>query len=171
MSTSKGSQLPSAGLAAFGTVLVLAAGMVMKWEGYKADPYLDSVNVLTVCYGTTQNVQRRTYSRAECEAYLARDLAEARKVVHACVTAPMLPHQEAALISFAYNVGPGREGVRDGLCRLKNGKQPQIRQKANAGDWVGACAEFSNWTRAGGKRLLGLERRRADERRLCEGRV
>lgn len=151
--------------------IALAACVVMKWEGYKTDPYLDSVGVLTVCYGTTQAVQHRRYSRAECEAFLARDLEEARETVHACVKAPMLPHQEAALISFAYNVGPGRAGVRDGLCWLKNGKQPRIRVKANAGDWVGACAEFSNWTLAGGQRLLGLERRRADERRLCEGRI
>lgn len=151
--------------------IAAASAVVMKWEGYRADPYFDSVGVLTVCYGTTMDVQRRRYSRAECEAFLARDLEEAREIVRACIKAPMLPHQEAALISFAYNVGPGREGVRDGLCRLKNGRQPQIRLKANAGDWVGACAELSNWTRAGGKRLLGLERRRADERRLCEGRV
>lgn len=164
---SKGSVV--AGIAA--GALALAAGVVMKWEGYKADPYIDAVGVLTVCYGTTTDVQRRQYSGAECEAFLARDLEEARDVVHACVKAPMVPHQEAALISFAYNVGPGRPGVRDGLCWLKNGNQPRIRIKANAGDWVGACAELSNWTRAGGRRLLGLERRRADERRLCEGRV
>lgn len=152
-------------------IIALAAGVVMKWEGYRADPYFDSVGVLTVCYGATQDVQRRRYSRAECDAFLARDLEKARETVHACVKRPMLPHQEAALISFAYNVGPGKAGMRDGLCVLKSGRQPQIRVKANAGDWVGACAELSNWTRAGGRKLLGLERRRADERRLCEGRV
>lgn len=164
----KGKTIAAGGVAA---VLALAATVVTKWEGYKADPYIDAVGVLTVCYGTTQNVQMRRYTRAECESFLERDLAEARETVHACIKSPMLPHQEAALISFAYNVGPGHPGVRDGLCWLKNGNKPRIRVKANAGDWAGACAELSNWTKAGGKRLLGLERRRADERRLCEGRV
>lgn len=157
-------------LAATG-ILAAAAVVVTKWEGYEPVPYVDPVGILTVCYGTTQAVDRRAYSQTECEAFLQRDLAEARKTVRACITAPMLPHQEAALISFTYNVGPGRAGVRDGLCWLRNGNQPRLRVKANAGDWVGACAELSNWTRAGDKKLKGLERRRADERALCEGRL
>lgn len=140
-------------------VIALASTVVMKWEGYKADPYFDSVGVLTVCYGTTQSVQSRRYSRAECEAYLARDLAEAAGHVHRCIATPMPEHTEAALISAAYNIGP----------KVVCGST--LQRKANAGDLAGACAELSKWVYAGGKKLPGLANRRADERRLCEGRV
>lgn len=39
----------------------------------------------------------------------------------------------------------------------------------NAGDTAGAAEQLGRWVLAGGKRMRGLERRRADERRLFEG--
>lgn len=144
---------------AAGGVLAIAAAITAKWEGYKPDPYFDAVNVLTVCYGTTQNVQMRRYSRAECEAFLERDLKEAQAHVRRCIKVEMPDYTEAAFISASYNIGP----------KVVCGST--LQRKANAGDLKGACAELSKWVYAGGKRLLGLERRRADERRLCEGRI
>lgn len=151
-------------------MLLLAVALVMPWEGYSSRPYRDAVGVLTVCYGHTGNIAARTYTQAECEQLLQSDLGKAWQVVQRCVTAPMTPYQAAALVSFAYNVGPGVAGVKDGLCTLKSGAQPRIRQYANQGRWPEACAQLQYWVSARGKRLRGLERRRAAEQALCEGR-
>lgn len=150
-------------------MLMLALALVIPWEGYSPQPYRDAVGVLTVCHGHTGTIKQREYSQAECAALLHSDLGRAWQIVQRCITAPMTPNQAAALTSFAFNVGPGAEGVKDGLCTLKSGQQPRIRQYANAGRWPEACAQLSLWVSARGQRLRGLERRRAAERALCEG--
>jgi lysozyme len=177
MTEPKSNAGPVAGGAA---AIALVVALVASHEGYVPKVYKDPIAILTVCYGHTGPELRmgQTYTKAECEAYLAQDLAEAQATVRRCITSPMLPHQEAALISFAFNVGPGRKESapgrkdgKDGLCVLNNGNHSTMRRKANAGDWVGACAEFSKWTKAGGIVFRGLVRRRTEERALCEGRA
>lgn len=153
------------------SALLLAVALVIPWEGYSSRPYLDAVGVLTVCHGHTGGIERREYSRAECDRLLHSDLGNAWQIVQRCVQVPMTDYQAAALTSFAFNVGPGAEGVKDGLCWLKTGEQPRIRKFANAGRWPEACAQLQYWVSARGKRLRGLERRRAAEQALCEGRV
>ena len=73
--------------------------------------------------------------------------------------------EEAALISFAYNVGldddadSKAEGLGDStLLRLHN-----------TGNKAAAAKEFSRWVFAQGHRLRGLERRREDERLMYLG--
>lgn len=140
-------------------VLALAAAIVRPWEGYEPTPYRDIVGVLTVCYGHTGSdvVAGKRYTRAECDALLRRDLAEANSLVRRCITRPMPESVEAALTSAAYNVGP----------RVVCGST--LQRKAQAGDWAGACAELDKWVYAGGRKVRGLVDRRAAERRVCEG--
>ena len=65
------------------------------------------------------------------------------------------PHQWAAHTSFAYNVGLGTYG-RSSVARLfQEGRQ------------VEACRFLSRYVYAGGRKLRGLERRRAAEIKLC----
>lgn len=156
-----------------GGVIALAASVVVYFEGYVPNTYADPVGIPTACYGHTGADVRmgQQYTRPECMALLEADLASANAIVHRCITAPMLPHQEAALTSFAFNVGPGKAGVKDGLCVLKNGRQPYIRRMANSGQWSEACAGLMDWTSANGVKLRGLVRRRVAERAMCEGRV
>jgi lysozyme len=59
-----------------------------------------------------------------------------------------------ALVSLAYNIGLG------------NLQRSQIRMRANRDDWEGAADAFMQWTKAGGRELPGLIKRRTDERRL-----
>ena len=147
-----------------GAVLLSAAAIIKPWEGYKPQPYIDAVGVLTVCYGHTGRstgtaVERKTHTQAECDALLEADMLEAWRHVERCITAPMTTWQGAALLSAASNIGPSV------VCGSK------LQKKANAGDWVGACAELDRWTYAGGKQLRGLVNRRAEERKVCEGRL
>jgi lysozyme len=151
--------------------LLLAAFLIKPWEGRSLTSYLDIVGILTVCDGHTGQVEQRRYTEAECDRLFDSDLGEAWRTVSRCYTGPMQPYQAAALMSLAYRTGPGAPGHKDGVCWLKSGRQPTIRQLANAGDWAGACAQFVYWVSAGGKRVKGLENRARAERKLCEGRT
>jgi len=74
----------------------------------------------------------------------------------------------AAFLSFIYNVGPGKPGVKDGFVWLKNGRHSTMLLHLQAGRIQPACAQLSDWVSAGGRKLGGLVRRRAAERQLCE---
>lgn len=138
-------------------VLALVSALLGHFEGLSLRPYRDPIGVLSVCYGHTGNVQQRTYTKDECEALLRQDMAVAGNELHRCITVPMQPNQEAALTSAIYNLGS------QVVCGSTLGKL------ANAGDWPGACAQLSRWVNAGGRQVVGLVRRRAAERALCEG--
>ena len=59
-----------------------------------------------------------------------------------------------ACVAFSFNVGLG------------NFQRSQIRQCILREDWEGAADAFMQWTKAGGKVLKGLVRRRDAERQL-----
>jgi len=127
-------------------------------EGEGRIGYLDPVGIATKCYGDTTNVVvGKAYSEAECRESLETQLIAHAEPVLKCT--PVLQgktNQLAAAVSLAYNIGAGA------YCKSTAAK------KFNAGDFAGACAEFSRWTLAGGKQLPGLVKRRAEERALCE---
>ncbi|GGA05699.1 lysozyme [Dyella caseinilytica] len=156
-------------------VLALTLGIVLSFEGNPPKAYMDRLPLNptpTACMGHTGADVRVgvAYSAAQCEQWAREDIAIANATVHRCITAPMTANQEAALTDFAYNVGPGVKGVKDGLCTLRDGSAPKIRQYANAGQWSAACQQITRWVYAGGKELPGLVRRRHAERELCEKR-
>lgn len=153
-----------------GVVAVLVP-LVKKHEGEVYAGYLDPIGIVTACVGHTRTAELRPYTKSECEELLAQDLLEANRIVDRCVAVPLEPHQRAAFISFAFNVGPGKAGVKDGFCVLKNGRTPTFLRRLNAGDYAGACAGLEAWRTAGGRVFRGLVKRRADERALCEGRL
>jgi len=142
---------------AVGAVLAAAAGLVAMWEGYRPTPYHDVGGIPTVCFGHAHNVEDRRYTRAECKALLAEDLATAYGQVTRCIHVPMTDGQAAALTSATYNIGPAV------VCGST------LQRLANAGDWTGACNQLMRWNRAGGRVVLGLTRRRAAERAMCLG--
>lgn len=150
----------SPGFAALIAVIGVAAASVLvpavaSFEGKRNDPYFDSVNVLTVCFGETRVAMRR-YSDAECNQMLAAGLAGFSGAVLACV--PGLkekPHALAASASLAYNIGPA------GFCRST------AARRFRAGDIAGGCDAFLMWRFAGGREIRGLKRRRAAERAIC----
>lgn len=156
----KKSPAAARGLFAAIATLGIAAGVVRPWEGLETEPYFDIVNVATVCYGTTgpEVIFGRTYSLPECEALLTGDLRQFAFELDRCVApgAPMTPQQQAAVLSWAYNVG-GKQACSSTLVRKLNAGMPPA-------DW---CRELLRWNRAGGKVVRGLTNRRQHEYQIC----
>jgi GH24 family phage-related lysozyme (muramidase) len=93
------------------------------------------------------------WTQAQCDARLATDLARyAAEVAAAIGDAPTTQAQFDALVSFHYNTGA--------IARAT------LTKRHIAGDYQGAAREFARWTRAGGRVLKGLVRRRAAEAEL-----
>jgi GH24 family phage-related lysozyme (muramidase) len=133
-----------------------AVSFIGQWEGLQTEAYRDIVGVWTVCYGETKGVQPGdSYSKAECDAMLAREIVSYEAALDRCLTAEVPLGMKIALVSWTYNVGPGA------ACRST------LVRKANAGDLVGACHELPRWNRAGGRVIRGLTNRRLSERAMC----
>lgn len=90
----------------------------------------------------------------EAERLLYEDACIALRAVAHAVRYPLSIAQQAALASFAFNVGAGA------LLRST------LVKKLNAGDVRGAADEFGRWIYAGGNVLPGLVERRRREREL-----
>jgi len=66
----------------------------------------------------------------------------------------------------------GNQGIFDSLCSfafnvgLGSLQRSTLRMKTNRGDFEEAADEFLKWTKAGGRVLPGLVKRRNDERAL-----
>jgi lysozyme len=143
-------------------VLLLAAGLIAKWEGVRYEAYPDPATggaPWTVCFGHTGlGVERgRKYTRAECDAFLREDMQQADAIVRACVPREMPDGVRASLISLTFNVGPKP------VCTGSPGRF------ARAGDWPNTCKSLDLYKFAGGRVFRGLVLRRADERKVCEG--
>ena len=98
----------------------------------------------------------RVLSMAEVDAILAADLATFERGVLRLCPSGLTQGRFDALFSFSFNVGLG------------NLQRSTIRMKHNRGDFEGAAEGFMAWTKAGGKELPGLVKRRKHERALYE---
>jgi len=155
--------------------------LMHKYEGYRNRPYLCPAHIWTIGYGHVlyqDQIQlpvtrkegyvgfvrkeyplrpehARAWSKAEIDQLFQSDVAAFERGVLRLVPG-CAGHQGRfdALVSFAYNAGLG------------NLQRSQIRMKANRGDIEGAADAFMQWTKAGGKELPGLVKRRTDERRM-----
>ncbi|MFC3097389.1 lysozyme [Alteraurantiacibacter palmitatis] len=135
--------------------LALAVATIAPWEGKRNEPYRDPIGILTVCYGETR-VPMRRYTDAECTAMLESGAAGFMEGVRRRNPGIVeYPHQWAAHTSLAYNIGQSAYD-RSSVARLfAEGRQ------------VEACRFMNRFVYAGGKKLRGLERRRAAEVELC----
>ena len=126
-----------------------------EFEGFRRDAYRDAAGVLTIGYGHTGKDVREddrltTYG---AEQLLLIDLQEHEAAVRRLHVA-RTQGQFDALVSFSFNVGIGRLHRSSLLKVIRNGgSKAQIQR------------EFKRWVYAGGKKLHGLERRRAWEAR------
>lgn len=136
------------------------------WEGFRANPYMDAVGVLTWGYGQTQGPHpSQPWTEAEATLDLTARYAQAEHDMRKLFPAVALsPGQVDALTSFYDNVGPGSVGHKDGLHYLKPGGFSTLYQLIIAGLHKSAANEFPKWNLGAGKPLPGLTARRAIER-------
>lgn len=96
----------------------------------------------------------RQLTMEEVDAILQADLKRFEAGVRKLCPANLSQSRLDALVSFSFNVGLG------------NLQRSSIRMRHNRGDFAGAADEFMKWTKAAGKVLPGLVKRRTDERNL-----
>ena len=97
----------------------------------------------------------RSLTMGEVDAILAQDLARfERGVARLCPAAIDRQGVFDSLVSFSFNVGLG------------NLQRSGLRMKTNRGDFDEAADEFLKWTKAAGRVLPGLVKRRKDEQAL-----
>jgi GH24 family phage-related lysozyme (muramidase) len=144
--------------------LVIAVPLVSKWEGLRTTAYLDRIAspaVWTVCFGETRGVEQGdSYTVAECEGMLAREILVFRDNLHSAYNPETLSERlpatrDTAYTSLAYNAGVHAISRSTAVRRL------------NGGDIVGGCEALTWWNKAGGRVVRGLVNRRTEERSLC----
>lgn len=140
----------------------LATAIAIPAEGLRQYAYYDPPGILTVCYGSTVDVEKgRKYSLAECRARLDADMATAVRTVEACQ--PGLPENVlAAFADAVYNMGPTI------AC---NPLRSTAARHLARDEYREACEQLPRWNKA---RVLGqmvelpgLTKRREKERLLC----
>lgn len=147
------------GLSAAGAIL--AAVLVSHWEGMNLVAVhlkFDPPGVITVCGGITNydlpklKVGDR-YTKPQCLDLLADAAKRYGAMIGKCIPnlSALPPHRQAALASFAVNLGPGR------VCGTA------IARNINAGNTDAACNAMLQYVRANGKFLQGLKNRRTDK--------
>jgi lysozyme len=154
-------------------VSAAAIDMIKHHEGVRAKPYrcpallwtVGCGHVIDPTHAAVKYEERkslpvpagwdRTLTMGEVDAILAQDLGRfERGVVRLCPAAVGRQGVFDALVSFAFNVGLG------------NLQRSSLRMKTNRGDFEEAAEEFMKWTKAAGRVLPGLVKRRKDEQAL-----
>jgi lysozyme len=130
--------------------------LIEHFEGLRLEAYKCPASVWTIGYGHTSEVKRgQKITREEAEALLMADLHEYEETVCKAVgLAKTTENQFSAMVSLAYNIGPGAFGSSSVLRLHKDGRNAEA---ANA---------FKLWNKGGGKVLTGLVTRRQAEEEL-----
>lgn len=135
--------------------------LIKEFEGFRAAAYQDAVGIWTIGYGTTAVAgvgitpkAGMKISEAQALGYLDAAVTKFSHEVTRLLKRPANDNEFGAMVSLAYNIGPGAF-AKSSVLRL-----------FNAGDKEGAAAAFLLWNKAGGKVLRGLVRRREAEKRL-----
>lgn len=136
--------------------------LIKAFEGYYARPYRCPAGVLTQGYGHTAAAGPPAlggeWSRDYATEVLARTVADRYAApVEKLLARKPTQAQFDALVSFAYNVGVG------------NFQRSSVLRHFNAGRMANAQRAFAMWTRAAGREMAGLTRRRASEALVFAG--
>lgn len=151
-----------------------ASNLITTYEGYSAKVYLDPLKIPTICRGTTSGplIAKGVATEKECDEATLKDIQTAAATVKRCAPVDMTLGELNAWTSFAYNVGPGKKGKKDGFCVLKSGKQPShlrylLRPGSTIPDRMAACKMLMSWTQPGTVVHNGLKKRRTEEYAMC----
>jgi lysozyme len=135
--------------------------LIKHYEGVRSKPYKCPAGLYTVGVGhligdgkTLPWQWNRLFTNEEIDEILSQDLIKFERGVSRLCPGPLTQGQFDALVSFSFNVGLG------------NLQRSSIRMKTNRGEKESAAQEFMKWTKAAGKVLPGLVKRRKDETAL-----
>ncbi len=98
----------------------------------------------------------RVLTAEEIDEILRKDLERFEQGVLRLIKVPLTQGQFDALVSFSFNVGLG------------NLQNSTLRMKVNRSEFEAAAEQFLVWTKAGGKVLPGLVKRRTHEKEMFE---
>ena len=145
--------------------------LLRELEGCEREPYQDAAGLWTcgvghcltkdelssgkiVCGDTTIRWKDGPLTDEEIDRLLSEDASWSEACIEACIRVQLTQNQYDALVIFAYNIGSHafREST---LCRL-----------LNQGDYAAVPEQMRRWTRAGGRVVEGLKRRREREIQL-----
>jgi lysozyme len=133
--------------------------LITGFEKLRLTAYLDAVGVWTIGYGHTRSaLPGMQISEARALDLLSQDVQDAESSVQRFVRVPLTQYQFDALVSLVFNIGGGAFKSST-ILRLINERAEPLR--------IGA--EFKRWVYGNGKKLGGLELRRAAERRMYLG--
>jgi lysozyme len=132
--------------------------LIEQFEGLRLHAYRDVVGVWTIGYGHSSYagkpvpVAGMTITAAQADTILADDLRRVEMGVLAAIKRPMEQGQFDAMVSLAFNIG------------LAAFRSSSVARYFNRGQPILAANAFRLWTRAGGRELPDLARRREAER-------
>jgi GH24 family phage-related lysozyme (muramidase) len=129
---------------------------VARSECCRLRAYRDIAGVWTIGWGETENVRPGdVMTQDEADRLLCARLGEFAQNVEALLARPATPHQLAAMVSLAYNVG------------LAGFARSSVLRAHNAGNALAAARAFGLWNKARVRGVLeevrGLTARRARE--------
>ena len=143
-----------------GRAVEVAAELCRHFEGFRSKPYICPAGYPTIGYGTVfkpdgtrVTMDDPPITKRLAEEWLIQELRN-NYIAGVLKASPILiSHPEAlgAIGDFAYNLGVPRY------------RSSTLRRKINAGDWEAAKDQLMRWTKAGGRELPGLVRRRKAE--------
>ena len=134
--------------------------LIKKYEGCQLTAYLCPAKVWTIGYGHTGLVanekirQGMKITTLMAETLLVIDLQKFEYAINTEVKTELTQNQFDALVSFVLNIGIGAF------------RQSTMLKLLNKGDTKSAAEQFNRWIYCGGKKLAGLIKRRADEKKL-----
>lgn len=125
---------------------------IKRFESLRTVAYDDGVGVWTVGYGHTKGVlPGMKITRTQAEDWFRADVRTAEGALRLGVKVPLTQHEYDALVSLVFNIGGG------------NFAKSTLRAVLNELRYEDAGEQILRWTRAGGKVLEGLKRRRNAE--------
>lgn len=133
----------------------VAYELIKEFEELRLRSYLCPAKVWTIGWGNTDHVTpNMVIDTNEAMIRFLDDIEVVEKALARLVKVPLTQPQYDALVSFTFNLGAG------------NLAQSTLLKRINEGRMQDAANEFLKWTRAKGKVLPGLVRRRSIERDL-----
>lgn len=147
-------------MSALAKAVEVAAPLCRHFEGFRSKPYICPAGYPTIGYGTVfkpdgtrVTMEDPPITKQVAEDWLIQELKQnyLAGVFKASPKLVLYPEVWGAMGDFAYNLGVARY------------RSSTLRRRIDAEDWEGAKAQLMRWTKAGGRELPGLVRRRKAE--------